>query len=79
MAEVIELNVVTKLDIPADRVLQKAIGRLESVVLCGYDKSGNEFFASSIADGGTTLWLLERCKKQLLEVPERPEYSGGAA
>ena len=67
MGEVVELGCVTRLDLPADKVLEKAIGTMDSVVLIGYDKEGDEYFASSLADGGDVLWLLERCKQKLLE------------
>jgi hypothetical protein len=66
--KVIEFTGITRLDLPADRVLENNKGQLEGVVILGYDKEGNEFFASSYADSGTVLWLLERCKKQLLEI-----------
>lgn len=66
---VIVLDVVTRLDIPAERVLKAALEHgLESVVICGHDKDGNEYFASSLADGADALWILERCKKKLLEI-----------
>jgi hypothetical protein len=68
MAKVVFLNCVSRLDLPADRVLEQAIGNLDKVVLIGYDKEGAEYFASSIADGGTVLWLMEKMKKALLEV-----------
>jgi hypothetical protein len=41
-------------------------GKLEGFVLVGYDTDGEEFFSSTYADGGTALWLLERCKTMLL-------------
>ena len=66
MGEVIQLGGVTRLDIPADRVLEGAMGKLKSVVVIGYDEAGEEYFASSIADGGEVLWLLERCKQELM-------------
>lgn len=66
MGNVIDLPVVTRLDLDPDRVLTKAIGECESVVILGYDKDGEEYFASSLADGGAVLWLLERLKKKLL-------------
>jgi len=59
---------ITKLDVPAERVLEAArLAELTDIVILGYDKDENEWFASSIADGGTVLWLMERLKKQLLE------------
>lgn len=63
------LNQVTKLDIPAERVLQAALDAgLTDVVITGYDPDGNEYFASSMADGGDALWLLERAKLELLRI-----------
>jgi len=68
MNKVLPLNNVTRLDLPVDRVLEEAKGKLEGVVLLGFDNDGEEYFASTYADGGTVLWLLANCKKQLLEV-----------
>ena len=62
---------ITKLDLPPDRVLESAIGKLDQVLILGFDKNGDEYFASSQADGGDVMWLMERCKKQLLEYPEK--------
>ena len=67
MGDVVNLNMVTRLDQPPDRILEAALGELESVVVIGYDKDGGEYFASSIADGGTVLWLMERLKRELLD------------
>ena len=66
--KVIPLGCITKLDLPVDSVLEAAKGKLEGVVLFGYDNDGELYFASTYADGGDVLWLLENCKKQLLEV-----------
>lgn len=66
MGKVIEFTGVTLLDIPPDKILLKAIDKLDSVIVIGYTKDDIEYFASSIADGGTILWLLERCKQALL-------------
>lgn len=67
-AEVIELDVVSRLDIPPDRVLQKALDAgLTEVVVIGYDADGQEYFASSQADGGDVLWHIERAKMKLLQ------------
>ena len=67
---VITFSGITKLDMPPDRILEDAKGRLDSVVVIGYDTDGDEFFASSIADGADTLWLLERLKMKLLRIPD---------
>lgn len=67
MGEVITFNSVTKLDIPAERVIDAAKSAdLTGVVILGWDTDGKEYFASSIADGADVLWLMERLKLQLL-------------
>ena len=71
MAKVIPLNNITRLDLPVDQILEVAKGRLSGVVILGYDQEGDEYFASSYADGGEVLWLLERCKKKLLDIVEQ--------
>lgn len=70
MTNIVRFTGITKLDMPADHVLESALGKLEGVVILGYDKDGQEYFASSYADGGDMLWLLERAKKALLEVAD---------
>lgn len=67
-SNVIPLGNITKLDIPADRVLESAKGQMQGVVVMGWDNEGEPYFASSIADGGDVLWLLESCKANLLSV-----------
>lgn len=68
--KVVELNCVTRHDIPPDRILRSAIGHLESAVLVGYTAEGEEFFASSVADGAQAIWLLQRGAHKLLSMPE---------
>ena len=71
MGEVIIAPFITKLDVPAERILKGALeAGLRDVVVCGYTEDGDEYFASSVADGGTTLWLMERCKGKLLGMPD---------
>lgn len=67
MAKIITFTGITKLDLPADRVLEAAKDQLEGVVILGYTKEGDEYFASTYANGGTVNWLLDRCKQKLLE------------
>jgi len=69
-ADIFEFNGVTRLDLDPDRLLQAAVGKLESVVIVGYDKDGHEFFASSVADGAESLWLLQRAAHKLLCMPD---------
>lgn len=67
MAKIIPFGGVTKLDLDPDMILENNKGTLEGIVILGFGKDGSEVFASSYADGGTVLWLLERCKKRLIE------------
>lgn len=64
---VVELGCITRLDLPADKVLNAAIDKLETAVIIGWDKDGDFYFASSKADGGDVLWLIEKAKKLLLD------------
>lgn len=70
MSNVVNLHCVTKLDMPPDRILEEAIGKLDSVVIVGFNKDGSEFFATSYADGGAVLWLIERSKLKLLRLAD---------
>jgi hypothetical protein len=67
MGDVVLFSGITSLDLPPERVLEAAIARgLRDVVICGHTADGDEYFASSAADGGTVLWALERAKLRLL-------------
>ena len=70
MSNVVVLPVETTLDIMPDRVLEAAIDKLESVVIMGFTKDGEEYFASSVADMRDVLWHLERAKFKLLNLVE---------
>ena len=66
MGDVVRLPCITRLDLDPDMIMEEAAGKLKTVVLLGYDKDGKEYFASSVADGGTVMWLMERVKALLL-------------
>jgi hypothetical protein len=67
MSNVVNLSTITTLDIPPERVLNAALeADLSEVVIMGRDRDGNEYFASSIADGGDVVWLAERIKLKLI-------------
>ncbi len=68
MSNIIDLPVITRLDIDPDKILNNAIGQLENVIIIGEWKDGEEYFASSAANGPDILWAIERAKKTLLEV-----------
>src|SRR5690606_9893778 len=56
VGEVVTLDLVTRLDIPAERILHQALDAgMNGAVVIGYDKDDGFYFASSIADGGTVL------------------------
>lgn len=67
--KVIHLNRITDMDMNTDQILQaaKEVG-LDGIVIIGYDKDGEEYFASSYADGGLILWLMGRAKLRLLRM-----------
>jgi hypothetical protein len=74
MGEVVELDVLTHLDLPVDRILKAALEKgLAEVVIIGFDDDGEFYFAASKADGGDVLWLLELAKKKLLEVGDNDD------
>lgn len=65
-AKVIPFTGITKLDLTPDIILENLKGKLEGFVIVGYTPEGEEYFSSTYADGGTALWLIERCKRALL-------------
>jgi hypothetical protein len=66
MSKVIPFKGITRLDLDPDVVLENLKGELEGFVIVGYTADGEEYFSSTYADGGTALWLIERCKRALL-------------
>ena len=66
-AKIIPFTGITKLDLEPDMTLENLKGKLGGFVIAGYTPDGEEFFSSTYADGGTALWLLERCKRALVE------------
>ena len=66
---VVALPCITTESLPPERVLQAALDAadpLDGVVVMGFTKSGETYFASSYADGGTVLWLWELLKVRLM-------------
>lgn len=59
---------LTKLKTDADDCLEANKGILDDVIIIGFDTEGEFYFAGNTSDGGIIIWLLERAKKQLLEV-----------
>lgn len=67
---VVNFTGITRLDMDPERVLESVRGKLKSVVILGFDEDDEEYFASSIADGGTVVWLMERAKLKLLRMAD---------
>jgi hypothetical protein len=70
MAKIIPFGGITKLDLDPDLILENNKGEFEGLVLIGWAKDGSERFISTYGDGGTVLWLLERCKQRLIRNKE---------
>ena len=71
MGKVTDFTGITRLPIPVDWVLDAARkAGLTEIVIIGYDAEEQEYFASSQPDAPSILWLLERCKTELLNQPE---------
>lgn len=68
MSNIIPIGGITTLDIPEDQILEEAKGKMNGVVLMGWKEDGELYFASSFSDGGSVLWLMEKCKEALLNV-----------
>ncbi len=77
MSNVVELGTATRLDIPAEKVLKSALDRdLKSIVIVGIDKDGNEYFASTMADGGDCIYWLQRGIWRLNKIADKIEEEG---
>ena len=58
---VTEFPGITRLDIPPERILERAGEKtFTEIVIIGYTADGDEFFASSKADAANVAWLLQR-------------------
>ena len=65
---VVDFPGVTRLDVDPEKILNGAANQLETCVIIGYDKDGEFWFSSSVADGGDVLWLLKLAEQALLSV-----------
>lgn len=66
MTNVLKFTGITFLDLPPDVILEGSVGKLESVIVLGYTNDGEEYFASSMADGADALWHLQRAAHKLI-------------
>lgn len=63
-------------DVPVPKVLRWATEALCSeVIVIGYDKNGDFYFASSKANGPDVLWLLKLAERKLMRavVDDQPD------
>lgn len=66
-AEIITLDVETRLDVPVERIFKGAQeSGVDPVVVIGREPNGEFYLATSIADLGHILLLLERARELLL-------------
>lgn len=66
MGDIIDLPVITTLDMDPDKVINNALGECPGgVVIIGYNGEGELTFASSLASSPEVLWMLEMTKKAL--------------
>ena len=71
-AEIHAFTGITCLDTTTDRILDKARDAgLTEVVIIGFKPDGNQFFESSVANGGDILWHLQRAIHKLMSLPEK--------
>jgi hypothetical protein len=69
MGDVIEFPDGTLGDVPIDGVLEGA-KLLQMVCIMGYDKDGNEYFASSTGDIKEINWILTRYRHFLMGIAD---------
>lgn len=71
MGDVVDLPMITTIDLDPQRVLAAAAKvDFDAVIIVGWKKDGDEFFSSSCSDGGDAVWLLERAKLKLLRIAD---------
>lgn len=73
MSKLLRFRGVTRLDLEPLPMLEAIVEdapKLSSVLVMGFTKEGGVFFASSQADGGDVMWLMESCKHALLNAGE---------
>lgn len=68
--KVVMIPVITSERIDSDTLLEIAKGELESVVILGYDKKGQRYYASSSADAAEVIHLMERTKHDIFAMED---------
>lgn len=77
MGEVHNLNLITSQRVNPDRVLEACPEYgLTDVVILGFDKDGEFYFASSLAGTGDILYLFEKARHELLKMEDHIAETG---
>lgn len=71
LGNVVHAPIISRVDCSADDTVRKALGELDSVVIVGYDRKGNEYYASNVADGANALWHLQRGVHNLMTIVDK--------
>lgn len=75
MGDVVKWNGITRLPIPVDDVLEGAKGKLDYVLLIGWDKNGEFYAATNRADPTEAVYAAEKfIHKEMNE--DYGEYGG---
>lgn len=67
MTNVIDLPVLTTLDLNADKILSNLDGKLKGFVLIGYDLNDDLFYSSTYGNKAKMLWMIENFKLDLMD------------
>ena len=70
---IVDFTGLTTLDVDPDKVLNAAIGELDSVMVLGWDKEGVIYLAANFSDVQKALWLAEKLKYVLMMVTDEGE------
>ena len=73
MADIVEFTGATTLPSDPDRVLESALGQLETAIVVGVTREGNFYFDTSEPDGAQVTWWLERAKHKLMQITNKLE------
>lgn len=70
---IVRFTGLTKLDLTPDVILSDAADKLESVIVIGTTKTGDQYFSSSSSDAKDIMWHIETAKYMLMETIFYPE------
>lgn len=70
---IVRFTGLSKIDLTPNTILSEAADKLESVVVIGTTKDGNQYFSSSSSDAKDIMWHIETAKFMLLETIFYPE------